>query len=79
LSSQAEVDTKPELEIYADDVKAKHGATVGQLDEKALFYLLARGIEKSEALILLMNGFSKEVFLTIPNKNIQEFLLEQSQ
>lgn len=78
LSSKAEVDTKPELEIYANDVKAKHGATVGQLDESALFYLMARGIEKSAALTLLMSGFSKEVFDTIPNKQVQKFLLERA-
>ncbi len=76
LSSKAEIDTKPELEIYADDVKAKHGATIGQLDEQALFYLLARGIEKTEAITLLMIGFAKEVFLAIPNKKVQESLLE---
>ena len=79
LSSKAEIDTKPELEIYANDVKAKHGATVGQLDDQALFYLMARGIEKSEAMQLLLSGFSNEVFLTIPNKEIREFLMEQSQ
>ncbi len=76
LSSKAEIDTKPELEIYANDVKAKHGATIGQLDEQALFYLLARGIEKTAAITLLMNGFAKEVFLTIPSKEIQKFLLD---
>ena len=79
LSNQAEIDTKPELEIYADDVKASHGATVGQLDDHALFYLLARGIEKTEAIALLTAGFTKEVILSIPNKNIQAYFVEQSQ
>ena len=49
LSRDAEVDTKPELEIYADDVKCAHGATVGQLDEDALFYLRSRGLDESAA------------------------------
>lgn len=71
LSNQAEIDTKPELEIYADDVKASHGATVGQLDQQALFYLQARGIHLQEAKGLLMEGFLKEVFLTIENKELQ--------
>lgn len=71
LSNQAEVDTKPELEIYADDVKASHGATVGQLDQQALFYLQARGIELEEAKALLMDGFLQEVFLSINNKELQ--------
>lgn len=71
LSNQAEIDTKPELEIYADDVKASHGATVGQLDQQALFYLQARGIHLEEAKGLLMEGFLKEVFLTIENKELQ--------
>ena len=61
LSPQAEVDTKPQLEIYADDVKCTHGATVGQLDEDALFYLRSRGIEKETARGLLTYSFAKEI------------------
>ncbi len=61
LSEQAEVDTKPELEIYADDVKASHGATVGQLDEGALFYLLSRGIDPESARALLTFAFAETV------------------
>jgi Fe-S cluster assembly protein SufD len=61
LSEQAEVDTKPELEIYADDVKASHGATVGQLDESALFYLLSRGIDPESARALLTFAFAETV------------------
>jgi Fe-S cluster assembly protein SufD len=57
LSRQAEVDTKPQLEIYADDVKCSHGATVGQLDAGALFYLRSRGIPEIEARRLLTRGF----------------------
>ena len=61
LSEHAEVDTKPELEIYADDVKASHGATVGQLDEGALFYLLSRGIDPANARALLTFAFAETV------------------
>jgi Fe-S cluster assembly protein SufD len=61
LSEQAEVDTKPELEIYADDVKCSHGATVGQLDADALFYLLSRGIDRPVAQGLLTFAFAETV------------------
>jgi len=57
LSSQAEVDTKPQLEIYADDVVCAHGATVGQLDEDALFYLATRGIDAELARHYLVQAF----------------------
>ncbi|MEM7046911.1 MAG: SufD family Fe-S cluster assembly protein [Pseudomonadota bacterium] len=57
LSKQAEIDHKPELEIYADDVKCSHGATVGELDKDALFYLRARGIYISQARQMLIKGF----------------------
>jgi Fe-S cluster assembly protein SufD len=61
LSRDAEVDTKPELEIYADDVKCSHGATVGQLDPDMLFYLRARGIDELAARGLLTYGFAQDV------------------
>ncbi|MCB0363984.1 MAG: Fe-S cluster assembly protein SufD [Bdellovibrionaceae bacterium] len=61
LSNTAEVDAKPELEIYADDVKATHGATVGQLDEEQVFYFVSRGIPPSQAETLLAQGFTGEV------------------
>lgn len=61
LSKDAEIDTKPELEIYADDVKCAHGATVGQLDEDALFYLRSRGLEESAARALLTYAFAGDV------------------
>ncbi len=60
LSNRAEVDAKPELEIYADDVKCSHGATVGQLDEAQLFYLRARGIDLASARSLLMAAFARD-------------------
>ena len=61
LSDNAEVDTKPELEIYADDVKCSHGATIGQLDESMLFYLRSRAIDEETARSLLTFAFADEV------------------
>src|SRR3990167_11016648 len=62
LSALAEVNTKPELEIYADDVKCSHGATVGCLDENALFYLRARGVCEQEAREMLIEAFVSESY-----------------
>jgi Fe-S cluster assembly protein SufD len=61
LSDDARVDTKPQLEIYADDVKCTHGATVGQLDKSALFYILSRGIPKDKAMSMLITAFAESV------------------
>jgi Fe-S cluster assembly protein SufD len=66
LSPEAEVDTKPELEIYADDVKCAHGATTGQLDTAALFYLRSRGIDEETAKILLTFAFADTVLARMP-------------
>lgn len=71
-SNGAEVDTKPELEIYADDVRCAHGATVSQLDETALYYLQSRGIEAAEARMLLSYGFVNEVLEQLPNESLRE-------
>jgi len=72
LSAQAEIDTKPELEIYADEVKAAHGATVGQLDERALFYLRSRGIPHAEARALLTAAFCRAVLQDMPNEALRD-------
>ncbi|MDX9903564.1 MAG: Fe-S cluster assembly protein SufD [Bacteroidales bacterium] len=72
LSETARMDTKPQLEIYADDVKCSHGATVGQLDENALFYLRSRGIDVREARLMLMFGFAHEVIQNIPIEALRE-------
>jgi Fe-S cluster assembly protein SufD len=72
LTSDAKINTKPQLEIYADDVKCSHGATVGQLDEAAMFYLRTRGISKEEATILLMYAFAYEVIEKIRVKPLRE-------
>jgi len=61
LSDKATVNSKPQLEIFADDVKCSHGCTIGQLDESALFYMRSRGIPKKEAKALLMYAFANEV------------------
>ena len=71
LSSDAEVDTKPELEIYADDVKCSHGATVGQLDEKMLFYLRSRAIDEDVARSLLTYAFAEDVVKDIHYPEVQ--------
>lgn len=73
LSTLAEIDTKPELEIYADDVKAAHGATVGQLDERAMFYLRSRGLPQAEARALLTAAFCRAVFAALPNETLREY------
>jgi len=72
LTDSAKVNSRPQLEIYADDVKCSHGATVGQLDENAMFYLRARGISKDEANILLMYAFAYEVIEKINVPSLKE-------
>jgi Fe-S cluster assembly protein SufD len=74
LSPSAEIDTKPELEIYADEVKAAHGATVGQLDERSLFYLRSRGIPLADARALLTAAFCRAVLDDLPNEALREYL-----
>ena len=76
LSNEAEIDTKPELEIYADDVICAHGATVGQLSEKAIFYLQSRGISEALAKKLLTYGFAYEVIEEIENTLIQKYIAQ---
>ena len=78
LSETAEMRTQPQLEIYADDVKATHGASTGQLDESALFYMQQRGIDKEKARQLLVNAFMKDVVEAIsdPYSEIREQLLD---
>lgn len=74
LSDDAEIDTKPELEIYADDVKCSHGATVGQLDENMLFYLRSRAIDEETARSLLTYAFADEVISKINLPEIKQRL-----
>ncbi|MBV2169821.1 MAG: Fe-S cluster assembly protein SufD [Bdellovibrio sp.] len=77
LSSKAEADSKPSLEIYADDVKAAHGSTVGQLNREELFYLQSRAIPKEKAIPMLSYGFLSEVIYKISDENIQKWLSRQ--
>ena len=65
ISDKAVINTKPQLEIFADDVKCSHGCTIGQLDEEALFYLNTRGIPKKEAEALLMYAFANNVLASV--------------
>ena len=75
LSENAEMRTQPQLEIYADDVQATHGASTGQLDETALFYMQQRGIDKEKARQLLVGAFMKEVIEAISDEALREQLL----
>jgi Fe-S cluster assembly protein SufD len=74
LSDTAHIDTKPQLEIFADDVKCTHGATVGQIDETALFYLKSRGIDRALARRLLTYAFAADVLETIEVDAVREGL-----
>lgn len=76
LSNDARVDTKPQLEIYNDDVKCSHGATVGQLEDEELFYLLSRGLNESLAKNLLTYGFAEEIVNKIEVESIKKQLDE---
>lgn len=74
LSAHAEIDTKPQLEIFADDVICSHGATVGQLDEDALFYLATRGIDKAQAMHYLINAFAENNLNLIPHRELGDWM-----
>lgn len=76
LSETAIMRTQPQLEIYADDVKATHGASTGQLDESALFYMQQRGISKQKARQLLVGAFMREVIESIQPSSIRDQLLD---
>ncbi|MFS0514212.1 Fe-S cluster assembly protein SufD [Nostoc sp. UIC 10607] len=75
LSSKARVDTKPQLEITADNVKCAHGATVSQLEDDEIFYLQSRGIDENDARKLLINAFAAEIINKIPVPSLREILL----
>ncbi|GGD03325.1 Fe-S cluster assembly protein SufD [Halopseudomonas salina] len=73
-SHKAEINTKPELEIYADDVRCAHGATISQLNETSLFYLQSRGVSHAEAMSMLSFGFINELLNEVPEPAIQQYL-----
>ncbi len=77
LSRNAEVNTKPELEIYADDVRCAHGATIAEIDKKALYYLRSRGVDLQQAQIMLSFGFINELVDLMPNQVLAEWLRPQ--
>ena len=74
LSPDAEIDTKPELEIFADDVKCSHGATVGELDAEQMFYLRSRGIPEAEARAILVRAFLTEALEAVTHPTVREVL-----
>jgi Fe-S cluster assembly protein SufD len=76
LSREARVDTKPQLEIFADDVKCSHGATIGQLDDDQLFYLAARGITRDAAMTMLIRGFVDDVVSRISDPVLRGKLIQ---
>ena len=74
LSDNAQIDTKPQLEIYADDVKCTHGATIGQIEENALFYMRSRGIDEASARRLLLMAFANESLNRMKSDSVREYL-----
>lgn len=76
LSDNATINAKPELEIYADDVKCSHGSSTGKIDDEALFYLRSRGIGEESARILMLQAFAGDVIEKIKNESLREYLLE---
>lgn len=76
LGKYAEIDTKPQLEIYADDVKCSHGATVGRIDDEQLFYLRSRGIHLNDAKHMIMVAFAAEVIEAIDNEEISNKVMD---
>ena len=76
LSDNALMNSNPQLEIYADDVRCTHGSTTGQISEDALFYLRSRGLDVLSAKALLMNGFANEVVDEINNEEAKDYARE---
>jgi Fe-S cluster assembly protein SufD len=74
LSPNAEVDSKPALFIYADDVKCGHGATAGNIDEETIFYMRSRGLDIDTASKMLIYGFAIEVIDTVHNNELKQYL-----
>ncbi|MCM8529432.1 MAG: Fe-S cluster assembly protein SufD [Lentisphaeraceae bacterium] len=74
LSKSARIDTKPELDVYADDVKAAHGAAIGQLNEEELFYIQSRCISKDDAMAMLVHGHMEEIIATVKSESIRTYL-----
>ena len=77
LSSNSEFDSKPELEIYADNVKCSHGSTSGSIDEDLLYYLMTRGLNRKESTKLLIKGFLDDVVQIIKSASIKKFIQDK--
>ena len=77
MSKGAEINTKPSLEIYADDVQCYHGATAGHVDENTLYYMMSRGIKKEIATQMLVRGFVDEIIDEISDKKIKNLATNQ--
>lgn len=77
LSDSAHMYSKPELEIYADDVKCSHGATTGKLDDEAIFYLRSRGLRENEARLLLLESFAREVIDKIGEEGVRDCVIDR--
>jgi Fe-S cluster assembly protein SufD len=77
LGRLAEVDTKPQLEIYADDVKCSHGATIGRIDEEQMFYLRSRGIDETAAQRMIIHAFAAELTETLENPVLRQVVLQR--
>jgi Fe-S cluster assembly protein SufD len=76
VGEDAQMNTKPELEIYADDVKCSHGTTTGQIDESAMFYLRARGLSEDSARKLLTTAFINDVLNKVENETVRTHIIE---
>ena len=74
LTDTASINTKPQLEIWADDVKCSHGCTTGQIDEEALFYLQSRGISKDTARAMMLYAFAGDVVDHVPNEKMKDYI-----
>ena len=74
LSDESEVDVKPELEIFADDVKCSHGSTCGEIDKEQMFYLRSRGITEEDAKNILIDAFLEEPMSCIDNTYIKDWI-----
>ena len=74
LSDNSEFNSKPELEIYADDVKCSHGSSSGSVDEDSIYYLMSRCLSRKEAVKLIVNGFLNEIIESIESNSIRRFV-----
>jgi Fe-S cluster assembly protein SufD len=76
MNNNAQIYTKPELEIYADDVECSHGATTGQVDEEGVFYLRSRGLSERRARIMMLQAFSEEVLSQLSIEPFRDYVTE---